>query len=53
MTPEKFLRILSLQTPDPEKRARADFVISTDCSMEETRDSVRRIVACLTGSTAS
>lgn len=48
MTPEKFLRILALQTPDSEKRARADFVIPTDGSMDETRDSVRRIVACLT-----
>ncbi|MDQ4086827.1 MAG: dephospho-CoA kinase [Pseudomonadota bacterium] len=49
MTAEKFLRILSHQMPDEEKRARADFVIPTDCSMEETRASVRRIVACLTG----
>ncbi len=49
MTPEKFLKILSLQTPDSEKRARADFVISTDGTMDETRDSVRRIIACLTG----
>ena len=48
MTPEKFLRILSHQLPDAEKRARADFVIPTDCSMEETREAVRRIVACLT-----
>jgi dephospho-CoA kinase len=48
MTPEKFLKILSLQTPDSEKRARADFVISTDGTMDETRDSVRRIIACLT-----
>jgi dephospho-CoA kinase len=47
MTPEKFLRILSYQMPDSEKRRRADFVIPTDCSMEETRASVRRIVACL------
>ena len=49
MTPEKFLRILSHQMPDAEKRARADFVIPTDVSMDETRASVRRIVACLTG----
>ena len=49
MTPEKFLRIVSLQVPDSEKRARADFVIPTDCSMDETRESVRRIVACLSG----
>ena len=49
MSPEKFLRILSHQMPDSEKRARADFVIPTDVSMDETRASVRRIVACLTG----
>jgi dephospho-CoA kinase len=47
MTPEKFARILIHQTPDAEKRARADFVIPTDVEMDETRDSVRRIIACL------
>lgn len=47
MTPEKYLRILSHQMPDSAKRARADFVIPTDVSMEQTRDSVRRIIACL------
>ena len=47
MTPEKFLRILAQQLPDAEKRARADFVIPTDCSLDETRASVRRILACL------
>lgn len=47
MTPERFLRILSHQLPDEEKRARADFVIPTDCSLDETRASVRRILACL------
>jgi dephospho-CoA kinase len=47
MTPEKFLRILGHQMPDAEKRARADFVIPTDCSFDETRGSVRRILACL------
>ena len=49
MTPEKYLRILSHQLPDSEKRARADFVIPTDVSMDETRASVRRIITCLTG----
>ena len=49
MSPEKFLRILARQLPDSEKRARADFVIPTDVSMDETRASVRRIVACLAG----
>jgi dephospho-CoA kinase len=47
MTAEKFERILKLQMPDAEKRARADFVIHTGGTLEETRDSVRRIVACL------
>ncbi|HWH18852.1 MAG TPA: dephospho-CoA kinase [Allosphingosinicella sp.] len=50
MTRERFEKILALQMPDGEKRARADFVIPTGGSMEETRDSVRRIIACLTGS---
>ena len=49
MTEEKFDRILAQQMPDREKRARADFVIPTDCSIEETRASVRRFLACLEG----
>ena len=53
MSPEKFLRILSYQLPDSEKRKRADFVIPTDVAMEQTRDSVRRIVACLAGAADS
>jgi dephospho-CoA kinase len=47
MTEEKFERILARQLPDPEKRARADFVISTAGPLEETRRAVRRILACL------
>jgi dephospho-CoA kinase len=53
MTPEKFERILAHQMPDEEKRARADFVIPTDCSLEETKASVRRILACLAGAADS
>ncbi len=49
MTAEKFLRILSHQLPDAEKRKRADFVIPTDCPLDETRASVDRIIACLSG----
>ncbi|MGZ8312004.1 MAG: dephospho-CoA kinase [Allosphingosinicella sp.] len=49
MTGEKFKHILALQLPDPEKRARADFIVPTGGSLEETRASVRRIVACLGG----
>ena len=47
MTERKFDRIMAQQLPDSEKRARADFVIETGESIERTRDSVRRIVACL------
>jgi dephospho-CoA kinase len=49
MTEEKFLKILGHQLPDRDKRERADFVIPTGGTIEETRGSVRRIVACLTG----
>ncbi|MFN3724844.1 MAG: dephospho-CoA kinase [Allosphingosinicella sp.] len=47
MTLAKFCQILALQLPDEEKRARADFVIPTDGSLDETRDKVREIIACL------
>ncbi|MEA3062112.1 MAG: dephospho-CoA kinase [Sphingomonadales bacterium] len=47
MTAEKFERILARQMPDSEKRARADFVISTAGPIAETRQAVRRILACL------
>lgn len=49
MTPEKFVRIMMHQLPDAEKRKRADYVIPTDCAIDETRFAVRRIVACLSG----
>ncbi len=44
MTPEKFTRILDLQMPDAQKRARADFVIDTGVSHEETRRAVEKII---------
>ena len=46
MTEAKLDQILALQMPDEEKRTRADFVIPTGGSLEETREAVRRIVAC-------
>jgi dephospho-CoA kinase len=53
MTAEKLEHILARQLPDEEKRARADFVIPTGGSLEETRRAVRRILACLTGGSDS
>jgi dephospho-CoA kinase len=53
MTLEKLDRILARQLPDSEKRARADFVIPTGGSLEETRQAVRRILACLAGAADS
>jgi dephospho-CoA kinase len=47
MTPEKFAAILQRQTPDSEKRARADFVVDTGGELSTTQSQVRDIIACL------
>lgn len=53
MTPEKFEQILNLQTPDAEKRARADYVIDTGASLERTRAEVERLISVLNESDLS
>lgn len=50
MTAEKFEAILARQTPDAEKRARADYVIDTGRGLEAARSQVAEIVAALTQS---
>ena len=48
MTLEKFERILALQVPDADKRARADHLLDTGTSLAETRHAVQRLVSQLT-----
>jgi dephospho-CoA kinase len=50
MTAEKFEAILARQTPDAEKRARADYVIDTGQGLDAARAQVNDIVAELTAS---
>lgn len=47
MTTAKFRRIVQLQTPDAEKRLKADYIIDTGRNFGDTRHQVRRLVACL------
>ena len=47
MTAEKLESILERQTPDREKRRRADFVVDTGTDLSTTEAQVRDILACL------
>lgn len=45
MTEEKYIAITSRQTPDDEKCARADYVVPTGGSFDDSRAAVEKIVA--------
>ncbi|MEO0884063.1 MAG: dephospho-CoA kinase [Pseudomonadota bacterium] len=47
MTEDEFEAILGKQTPDSEKRARADFVVSSAFGIEFARDQVAAIIALM------
>lgn len=47
MDPDKFAAILARQTPDADKRARADFVVDTSRGLDPARDQVVRIIETL------
>ena len=47
MTPQKFEHIFGLQLHDTHKRERADHVIDTSLSLEETREQVEALIATI------
>lgn len=49
MSEEKFETILARQTPDAEKRERADFLVDTSRGMDDARQQVRDIVETIRG----
>ncbi len=49
MTPDKLDAILARQVPDAEKRRRADFVVDTGGTLDETERQITSIVVALRG----
>ena len=49
MTPDKLKTIIAKQMPDPQKRAKADYVINTGLGLDKAREEVRKLTALLTG----
>ena len=49
MTEARFLDILAKQTPDEEKRQRADFIVDSSISIADARTQVHAILAALEG----
>jgi dephospho-CoA kinase len=47
MTPDRLDQILSRQTPDAEKRAKAHFVVETDKGLDRAFEDVKKVVAAL------
>ncbi len=47
MTVDKFEAILARQTPDADKRAKADFIIDTSLGLEAARHEVRKIITAV------
>lgn len=47
MTEQKFEQILARQLADADKRSRADFIVDTSGTMDETHAQVRNILTCL------
>jgi dephospho-CoA kinase len=48
MTEEKFTALLAKQTPDAEKRRRADFIVDSSQSFDHARAQVRDILQAVT-----
>jgi dephospho-CoA kinase len=44
MTPDKLEALLAKQTPDAEKRRRADFIVDSGNGLESAREQVRNIL---------